>query len=157
MEPRITAKELMDRRAFVNLAVVEQGDDVSAQMAQDVFEKPADHLAVNVGVKQVAVQSQEAARRADRNPRDGRDPVMPVDVAMDGRLAARTPRLTHRRDQQEARFIEEENMGSQPCGVFFTRGHAVRVHRAMPSSSRSIARRSGFWWLQPSSWRSFPT
>jgi hypothetical protein len=36
-------------------------------------------------------------------------------------------------------------VGAQPCGVFFTRGHWRRCQRAIASSSRSSARRSGFW------------
>jgi hypothetical protein len=40
-------------------------------------------------------------------------------------------------------------MGAQPCGVFFTRGQSVRFQHSMAASSRSTARRSGFWWLQP--------
>jgi hypothetical protein len=36
-------------------------------------------------------------------------------------------------------------MGRQPPGVFFTRAHRSRFHRSMASSSRSRARRSGFW------------
>jgi hypothetical protein len=48
-------------------------------------------------------------------------------------------------------------VGRQPCGVFFTRGQTVRFHSAMAVSLRSTARRSGFWWLQPIWWRSFPT
>jgi hypothetical protein len=48
-------------------------------------------------------------------------------------------------------------MGCQPCGVFFTRGQTDRFHSAMVASSRSMARRSGFWWLQPIWCRSLPT
>jgi hypothetical protein len=48
-------------------------------------------------------------------------------------------------------------VGCQPSGVFFTLGQTDRFHSAMAASSRSTARRSGFWWLQPSSWRSLPT
>jgi hypothetical protein len=40
-------------------------------------------------------------------------------------------------------------MGRQPRGVFFTRGQTDCFHSAMAASLRSMARRSGFWWLQP--------
>jgi hypothetical protein len=82
---------------------------------------------------------------------------MTVHMAVKRRLAAGAPGLAHGRDQQEARFVEEKQMGSQPCGVFFTRGQSVRFQRSMASSSRSRARRSGFWWLHPRSCRSLPT
>ena len=157
MQPRMAQDELVDGTALVNLSVVEEGDDLSAQMAQDIVQKTADHVAVDVRVKQLAVQPQVSALRADGDSGDRRDPIVAIDVAMDWRLTARTPRLAHRRNQQKARFVEEKDVGPQPCGVFFTRGHAVRFHRAMASSSRSMARRSGFWWLQPNSCRSLPT
>jgi hypothetical protein len=48
-------------------------------------------------------------------------------------------------------------MGCQPCGVFFTRGQTDRFHVVTAASSRSTARRSGFWWLQPIWCKSLPT
>ena len=150
-------EELVDRVALVNLAVVEQGDDVSAEMAQDVFEERADHFAVDVRVEQLAVQPRATPLRADGDPGDGRDPVVAVEVMEDRRPPARTPRPAHRRDQEKARFVEEKEIGPQPCGVFFRRGQTVRFHRAIASSSRSTARRSGFWGVHPNSCRSLPT
>ncbi len=157
MEARVATEELMDRRTFMDLAVVEQSDHVAAQMPQDVLEKRADHFAINVRVEQLTVQPEVAVNRADRNSRDGRNPVVPVGVPVNGRLTSWTPRLAHRRDQEKARFVEEKQMGPQPRGVFFRRGHTSRFHWAMASSSRSKARRSGFWWLHPRSCRSLPT
>jgi len=147
----------MNRAALVNLSVVEQSHDRSAQMAQDIPQEPANHVTVYIRVEQLTVQSQAASLRTDGNSGDRRDPVMAVDMAVKGRLAARAPGLAHRGDQQKARFVEEEQVGPQPRGVFFRRGHKVRFHRAMASSSRSMARRSGFWWLHPRSCRSLPT
>jgi hypothetical protein len=40
---------------------------------------------------------------------------------------------------------------------FFIRGQSCCFHRAMAASSRSTARRSGFWQLQPSAVRIFQT
>jgi hypothetical protein len=48
-------------------------------------------------------------------------------------------------------------MGCQPCGVFFTAGQTDCFQSVMAASSRSMARRSGFWWLHPSWCRSLPT
>ncbi len=65
-------------------------------------------------------------------------------------LTHRAPGLPDRRDQEEARFVGKDEMGAQPCGVFFTRGQPARFQAAMAASSRSTARRSGVWGLQPS-------
>src|SRR5512136_63387 len=94
---------------------------------------------------------------ADGNPRDSRDPVMTISMKHDRGLSHRTPGLMDRRDQEEARFVDKDEMGCQPCGVFFTWGQTDRFHFSMAASSRSMARRSGFWWLQPSWCRSLPT
>jgi hypothetical protein len=40
-------------------------------------------------------------------------------------------------------------MGAQPSSVFLTRGQSFRFQRWMASSSRSRARVSGFWRVQP--------
>jgi hypothetical protein len=157
VQARMALKQFVNGSALVNLSVVEQGDDVSAQVAQYILEEVADHVAVNVRVEQLAVQPQTPALRADGNSGDGRDSVVAAHMTVNRRLAARTPGLAHRGDQQEARFVEEKQMGAQPCGVFFTRGQSARFQCSMASSSRSMARRSGFWWLHPSSWRSLPT
>ena len=157
MQTRLVQGELADGAALVNLPVVEQGDDRSAQMAQDIVQEPANHVTVYIRAEQLAEQSQAAAVRADGNSGDRRDPIVAVEVAVNRRLAARAPGLAHRGDQQKARFVEEEQMGPQPRGVFFRRGHTARFQRAMASSSRSRARRSGFWGLHPRPCRSLPT
>ena len=157
MQTGMTPKQRVNRSALVNLSVVEEGDDVSPQMAQDISQEAADHVAVDIRVEQLTVQPQPPTLRADGDSGDGRYPIVAVDVAVKRRLATRAPGLAHRGDQQKARFVEEEQVGPQPRGVFFRRGHTVRFHRAMASSSRSMARRSGFWWLHPRSCRSLPT
>ena len=156
-ESRMTREQVVNRAALVDLPVVEEGDDVSPQMAQHISQEAADHVAVDIRVEQLTVQPQAPTLRADGDSGDGRDPIVAVDVTVKRRLAARAPGLAHRGDQQKARFVEEEQVGPQPRGVFFRRGHTVRFHRAMASSSRSMARRSGFWWLHPRSCRSLPT
>src|SRR4030042_7187993 len=88
---------------------------------------------------------------------DGGDPVMAITMMQNRGLAYRAPRFKNRRDQEEARFVDKDEVGCQPCGVFFTRGQTDFFHFSMAASSLSIARRSGFWWLQPIWWRSLPT
>jgi hypothetical protein len=48
-------------------------------------------------------------------------------------------------------------VGTQPRGVFFSRGHSCRTKRRIALSSRSRARFCGFWWLHPSRCISRPT
>jgi hypothetical protein len=70
-------------------------------------------------------------------------------VAQQRCVAARRPGAEHGGREHEARFVYEDEVGPQPKGVFFTRGQVFRFQRAIAGSSRSRARRSGFWQLQP--------
>lgn len=99
----------------------------------------------------MAIQSEVPSLRAYRYAGDSRDFVVAVTVAVDRGLASGCPRLAHIRDQQEPRFVDEDYMGTQPRSVFFIRGQSRRFQRSIASSSRSMARRSGFWWVQPNS------
>jgi len=151
------AEQLLHGLPAMNAAIVEQHDEVAGDLAQQVAEERRDCVALDIVSIELAVQRAPKALRADGDARDGRDAVVCVPVAHKRGLAHRTPRLADRGDQEEARLVDEDEVGSQPCGVFFTRGQTVRFHAAMATSSRSRARRSGVWWLHPSWCRSFPT
>lgn len=113
-------------------------------------------LADVVQVKLV-IEPETLTARTDRHARDHRDLVATVAMADDRCLSARGPRSEHVGDQEEPRFVAEYDVGAQPSGVFFTLGQTWRFHRRIASSSRSMARRSGFWWLQPMPCISRPT
>lgn len=143
--------------AAMDPAIVQQHDEVAGDLAEEVAEERRDFCPLDVVLIQLAVERAMAALRADGEPRDGRDTVVGIPVPQERRLPHRAPGLADRGEQEEARFVYEDEVGPQPGGVFFTRGQVVRFHAAMPASSRWRARRSGFWWLQPSWWRSLPT
>lgn len=148
----MAAAERAERLAVVDGGVVEQDDHVPTQVAQQVAEEGADLPVPDVVEVEVEVKAEPLPDGAHRDAGDRRDLVAAVAVAMDRGLAARSPRLQNVGDQEEARFVREDEVGAQPRGFFFTRGHRVRFQRSIAASSRSTARRSGFWWLQPS-WR----
>src|SRR4030065_1039956 len=112
---------------------------------------------LNVVFIELAVERTMKTFRADGDASDGRDAVVTIPMMQNRRLPHRAPGFADRRDQEEARFVDKDEMGCQPCGVFFTRGQTDRFHSAMAGSSRSRARRSGFWWLPPLRCRSLPT
>jgi len=137
--------------------IVQQNNQVPVYLVQQMAEKYRHFLALNIVLVELAVQGTMEAFRADGDPRDRRDPIMTIPVVEDRGLSDRTPRLANGRNQEEARFVDKDEVGFQPCGVFFTRGQTDRFQSAMAASLRSTARRSGFWWLQPIWWRSLPT
>ncbi len=157
VQPRSVAEEVLHGVAVMDPAIVQQHDEVAGDLAQQVTEEGRHFVALDILFVQLAVEGAVTALWADGDPRDGRDAVVRVPVPHDRGLAHRAPCLPDRRDQEEARFVGEDEMGAQPRGVFFTRGHASRCQRAMAASSRSTARRSGVWGLQPSWCRSLPT
>jgi len=157
VQPRRAGEKLLHRIATMNFAIIQQNDQVALYLTQQVAEKCRHFFALNIVLIELRVQCTMEAFWTDGDTRDGRDPLMRIPMNQDRCLPHRTPGLTDRGDQEEARFVDKDEMGCQPCGVFFTRGQTDRFHSAMASSSRSTARRSGFWWLQPIWCRSLPT
>ena len=157
VQPGRAAEELLHGLPAMNAAIVQQHDEVAGDLAQQGAEEGRDLVALDVVLIQLAVQRAMDALRADGDARDGRDAVVRVPVAHDRRVPHRPPRLADRGDQEEARLVDEDEVGPQPRGVFFTRGQTDCFQAAMAASLRSRARRSGVWWLQPSWCRSFPT
>ena len=120
-------------------------------------EKYHHFFALDVVFIQSAVQRTMKAFCADGDTGDGRNAIVTITMVKDRCLPHRAPCFANRGNQEESRFVNKDEVGRQPCGVFFTRGQADRFHSVMASSFRSRARRSGFWWLQPIWWRSLPT
>jgi hypothetical protein len=63
------------------------------------------------------------------------------------------PGAPHRRDQQDGRFVEEDEPGRFCAGPLLVLGHSWATQRAIACSSRSAARRSGRCSVQPRRWR----
>ena len=145
MEAREPPAHLAHALALVDAGVVPEQNHVAAKVVQQVFEKRA-HLVVPdvVGVA-LEVEADVPALGRDRDSGDDRDSISSIAMAHDGGLASRRPGLAQHRDQEEPRLVDEDDVGAQPCGFFFTRGHSRSRQRAIASSSRSSARRSGFW------------
>jgi hypothetical protein len=144
MQSRKSSTDFPNPFSFVNAGVVPDHDDVPAEVVQQVSEKFA-HLIVP-DVLRVALEVQADAPTPGRNGEAGDhgNAIMPVAMMNDGRLPTGRPGLSHRGDQEEARLVDEDDVGTQPRSVFFTRGQLLRFQRSIFSSSRSRARRSGF-------------
>ncbi len=145
MQPRKPATDFPNPFSFVNARVVPDHDDVPAEVAQQVPEEFADLVVSDVLRVALEVQADAPTPGSQGDARDHGDAIMPVAMMNEGRFSARSPSLSHRGDQEEARFVDEDDVGTQPRSVFFTLGQVRRFQRSMTSSSRSSARRSGFW------------
>jgi len=145
MEPRELAADFSDPFSLVDAGVVPDHDYVPAEVAQQVPEEFADLAVPDVRDVALEVQADAPTPGCKGDARDHGDAIMSVAMMNDGRLTARSPGLSHRGDQEEARLVDEDDVGTQPCSVFFTLGQVRRFQRSMASSFRSSARRSGFW------------
>ena len=150
-------QEFSDRIAAVDRAIVPHDDQLTWDLPQEMAQEEGDLFSLDVVLVEVAVQCAVETPWADGDARDGRDAVVTIVMAQDRCLTYGAPRLAYSWNQEEAGFVDEDEVGCQPCGVFFTAGHTVRFQCAIAASSRSIARRSGFWWLHPNWCRSLPT
>jgi len=157
MKTARASEEVLHRIAAMDCAVVQQHDQMTTDLTQEMAQEDGHLFALNVVLVQVAVQRAMEAPGADGDTGDRGDSVVAIPMMYDGGLSDRTPRLAYGRDQEESRFVDKQDVGRQPCGVFFTAGQTDRFQSAIATSLRSTARRSGFWWLHPTWWRSLPT
>jgi len=141
--------QLMNRRQTVEAQAIPEHDHGTAEVAQQMREKRADLDLADVVVVPLVVEAEALTEGADRETGDDRDPITAIPVTHQRRVAARGPGAEHGGREHEAGFVYEDEVGPQPNGVFFTRGQAFRFQRAIAGSSRSRARRSGFWQVQP--------
>lgn len=143
-QPCAFSAQGIDRVAVMDRRIVEQQHDRATQLTQQLTDKLADAHPIQVVLVEAKVQAQPLAARAYRDGGNYRDLVAPCAMAMQRRPPPRRPGLDDGGDQEEARFVGKDDMGAQPCGVFFTRGHSSRFQRSMKRVLRSSARRSGF-------------
>ena len=136
------AKQLTQRRPLVGLRIVEQDDERSSEMAQQMSKEGADSPTSDVIQAELIVEPEPLTSRADGDRRDDRYAIVTVPMMVDGSVPPWCPGAQQIRDQEEPRLVDEDDVGRQPCGVSFTAGHTVRFHSVMAVSSRSTARRS---------------
>ena len=150
MWPRVAATQLPNRFAFVDRGIVEDRDHVAPQVTQQVSEEDADVGVADVVAMATEVKSHPPAHGADREPGADGQTIVAVAVVDPGGLSARSPGPPKRWNQEEPRLVDEDEVRLPARCVFFTCGQRVCFQPAMRSSSRSSARRSGFWGLRPS-------
>src|SRR5487761_2367788 len=85
-----------------------------------------------------------------RQPCDCRD-VLPVEMKLHHRRTSlERPGAHPGWSFRQARFVDEDDQPSFECTLFLSAGQVLRFHARTAASSRSMARRSGFWELKPS-------
>lgn len=156
VETRVAPAESADGLASMLSGLIPDHDHVAAQVTEELPQEEGDIDLSHVFDLDPKEETEATAEGAQRDARDHGELIPAVEVVQDRGLPPRGPRALDRRDEQKARFVNENQVGPQPRGVFFTRGQRYRFQRSTASSSRSTARRSGFCTLKPTRWRIRP-
>jgi len=104
---------------------------------------------ISLGMKAEKELDTLTSRRNDQGGDNGNFPKVVRPLPEARCLTAGSPSSPHKWNHQEPAFIEKNKGGAYARGVFFTRGQSALIQDRMASSSRSTARRCGFWGLQP--------
>ena len=123
VQPFEPATDFADGIAFVYSGIVPNDDHRAAKVLEQVAKKVTDLGVLDILFVQAIVQSEALALRANRETGNNGDPSTDLVMENDGSLPPRAPSFTNRWDQQESGFVDEHDMGAQPCSVFFIRGH----------------------------------
>jgi hypothetical protein len=107
-----------NRLALVDRTPIPKQYHRAAEMAEQMPDEVADLGMLDVLRVEAVVQPETTAERAYGDSRDDGDPVSPLAVVQERRLSARGPRLADARDQEEARLVGEDEVGTQPPGFF---------------------------------------
>ncbi len=133
----------------------QRGTDLPAQLAQEVDDLGCGDIGLGM---EPEVQVELIAAGGHAQGSDDGEPLVSAGALRQERSnTAGRPASSDKRGHQQAGFVEEYEAGSQAGGFFFTRGHSCLTQRWISASSRSTARRCGFWGLQPRSRRRRPT
>lgn len=149
--------EFAHQFAAVGVAAVPQDEDMTRHLSEQLAEEVAGLKLADVLGVELKVQVEALTNGRDRDPGDDGDPVAPIEVMHGRSLAYGCPGGSDRRSQLEARFVGEDEVGTQPLGVFFTLGQSSLMKRRISALLRSRAFFCGFWWLHPNACRSLPT
>lgn len=154
------AHEILDHLGAVGVEPVPDENHRSGmELAAELPQKRHDPWCVDIVVGvEPEIQLHVVAGGGHAQSGDGGDFLMVSSALVENRgLPPGTPTAPHQGRHEKAGFVEENEVGLQACGVFFTRGQSCLTHRWMCASSRSTARRAGFCGLKPSPCNKRPT
>jgi hypothetical protein len=123
--------------------VVQKYKQRGPQMPEPMAEEDADLLLSDVPEPKLVVEAEVLSFRTDGDSRDDGDLLSPIARMNDRGVATRCPGLDDIGDQEKPRFVGENEVGTQPRSVFFTRSQSFCFQRSLAWSSRSRARVSG--------------
>jgi len=158
MKARVIVPQHVNLLRAVGYGTIPYDDDRAGKLLQKVFHKGSHQVSIDIGIGMKTKEETKvtSARGNAEGCNDGYL-LMGTGLLIEPRgLPTRTPASAHERCHHDAAFVDKDKPGPQPGRFFLMRGHSTFTQCLMRSSSRSTARRSGFWGLQPSAWRRRP-
>jgi hypothetical protein len=158
MEARVAVPERVNLPRAMWYGTIPYDDDGIGKLLEKVFQKSSHQVTIDIGVGMKTEEKTKAtsARVYAEGCNDGYLLVETSLMIQPRSLPAGTPGPADERRHHDATFVDEDQPGFQPGRFFLMRGHSTLTHCLIFSSSRSTARRSGFWGLHPSAWRRRP-
>jgi|MudIll2142460700_1097286.scaffolds.fasta_scaffold223779_1 hypothetical protein len=118
MNPRMLCKKLLNFFATVNRPPIPQQDHGVPDVFKQLFKEGTDIQTVKIPLPKPEVERQTFPFRRYHQGIDGGNPVLFVEVIEDRGLSFRSPGTTNVWDEQEARFIDEDQTGPKSFGFF---------------------------------------
>jgi len=152
VQSRMASEELPNLTPPMCVQTIPQQDKRAPHMAQQVA-KERNHFGLANGCVRMKshVPAQPAHLRRNGDCPDHRQMPMVSGPRPQHRcLAARCPGATNQGHEKNACFIKKNQRSASSRGFFLIRGQSATIHCRIPVSSRSRARGSGFWEVNPS-------
>ena len=109
---------LFDSFSTMNGSPIPQQDNGTPQMPEQVAQECSNIQPCEIAAAQPEIERHSPALGRHGQRTDRGDPILFVKIAHDRRVSFRRPGTGHVWDEEEARFIEEDQMGPTSCGVF---------------------------------------
>ena len=138
MNPRMFKEKPFDFFTSMDGPPIPQQDRGAPEMFEQFFKERTDIETVKVPRPKPEIESQAFPFRGHRQSTDGGNPVLFVEVIEDRGLSFGSPSATDVWNEQEARLIDEDQMGPKSFG-FFLYGATDKPSNAQ-SLSRSFAK-----------------
>ena len=151
----MTLDEVLGYAGAMGSKAIPNQHDRTVKLTQEASQEGDDTLRIDARIAvQAKVQMDTVAARRHAQTRDGGDFFIRARSLIQHRsLPLRTPGPSHQGGHHKAAFVDKDQPGLQARGFFLMRGHVFFTQPSIASSSRSIARRWGFWGLHPNPWR----
>jgi len=132
LDSRIASKNLPDELGSVDRAFVPEKEEFAGKVTSQVSNKFSDLRGSNVFAVETGVKSEAFSFGRDADRRDRRD-FSPASRDSNRRSSAlRRPRFLDIRDQRESAFVEENQAGPKPSGLFLYEARRVVSNTEFP-------------------------